>query len=230
MKFNDSLTALTPLPSPVAVPDLLIDGPTDAALTVCLAHGAGAAMDSPFMGFFAAGLAAAGYRVVRFEFPYMAASRGDGRRRPPDRADGLARCWRSVIAGFDAARLVIGGKSLGGRIASGIADAAGVRGFIGLGYPFHPPGRPDRPRLDALATLRAPALIVQGTRDPFGDRVEVTGYTLSPAVSVHWLSDGDHSFQPRVGSGRTLQQNLDEALAVVVRFLGDLHQPPVAAS
>jgi hypothetical protein len=210
------------------MPALLVDGPTDAALTVCLAHGAGAPMDSPFMSFFATGLAAAGYRVVRFEFPYMAASRRDGRRRPPDRPDGLARCWQSVIAGFDAGRLIIGGKSLGGRIASRIADAAGVRGFVGLGYPFHPPGRLERPRLDGLATLRTPALIVQGTRDPFGDRREVSGYALSPAVSVHWLADGDHGFQPRAGSGRSLQQNLDEALAVVLRFLGNTHLMPVA--
>lgn len=188
-------------------------------MTLALAHGAGAQMDSPFMTFFAHGVAAAGFRVVRFEFPYMAARRSDGTRRPPDRPNVLLDAWQSVIDRLDPAQLVIGGKSLGGRIASMIADAAGVRGLACLGYPFHPPGQPEKLRTAHLQALQTPALILQGTRDPFGGIEEVARYGLAPAIRVYWLPDGDHGFAPRRGSGRTARQNLEEALAALTGFL-----------
>ena len=171
------------------------------------------------MTFFAHGVAAAGFRVVRFEFPYMAARRSDGTRRPPDRPNALLDAWQSVIDRLDPAQLVIGGKSLGGRIASMIADAAGVRGLACLGYPFHPPGQPEKLRTAHLQALQTPALILQGTRDPFGGIEEVARYGLAPAIRVHWLPDGDHGFAPRRGSGRTARQNLEEALATLTGFL-----------
>lgn len=174
------------------------------------------------MEFFARGLANAGYRVVRFEFPYMAARRADGSRRPPDRPDVLLDCWRSMIDRLSPQRLVIGGKSLGGRMASMIADDAGVRGLLCLGYPFHPPGQRQKLRIAHLQALRTPALIVQGTRDPFGTPEEVATYVLAPSVKVHWLADGDHSFAPRRSSGRTERQNWDEALSQIVVFLDNL--------
>jgi hypothetical protein len=200
-------------------PWLLMEGPEEAPLTVILAHGAGAPMDSPFMTVFANGLVAAGFRVGRFEFPYMAARRADGGNRPPDRAEVLLACWRAVVAGFDPTALVIGGKSLGGRMASMIADDVNARGLFCLGYPFHPPGRPDAVRIAHLATLRTPALILQGTRDPFGSRDEVEKYRLSRAIRIHWLADGDHGFKPRVSSGRTERQNLEEAREAATGFL-----------
>ncbi|HXZ88994.1 MAG TPA: alpha/beta fold hydrolase, partial [Candidatus Binataceae bacterium] len=145
---------------------LLIDGPREAAHTIVLAHGAGAAMDSPFMDTVAEGLARNGIRVVRFEFPYMKARREGGKRGAPDREAVLIEAWRDAIARLGGgARLVIGGKSLGGRIASMVADEAGARGLVCLGYPFHPPGQPARSRVKHLEALRTPALIVQGTRD-----------------------------------------------------------------
>jgi predicted alpha/beta-hydrolase family hydrolase len=214
--------------SPVAPQCFLFDGDEGAPLTVALAHGAGAPMDSPFMAFFAEGLASYGYRAARFQFPYMAARRTGGGKRPPDRPSMLIETWRDVIAELGAEvgpeRLVIGGKSLGGRIASMVADAAGVRGFVCLGYPFHPPGKPvQEPHQDGriahLRQLATPALIVQGTRDPFGSPEEVGGYGLSPVIAVHWLEDGDHGFVPRKGSGRTPQQNLEEALQAIAGFL-----------
>lgn len=201
--------------------DLLIDGRADAPLTVALAHGAGGPMDSPFMAFFAAGLAAAGWRVVRFEFPYMQATREDGIRRPPDRTDVLMKAWHQVITDLGPERLIVGGKSLGGRIASMVADRLGVRGLVCLGYPFHPPGKPERLRTEHLGTLVTPALIVQGTRDAFGNRDEVAAYPLSPAVRLHWIEDGDHGFRPRAASGRTEEQNRDEALGRVLAFLDE---------
>ena len=201
------------------MPEFLFDGPDAATLSVALAHGAGAPMDSAFMTFFAEGLAANGFRVARFEFPYMAARRRDGDRRPPDRPNVLLDRWQSVVDRLGPERLVIGGKSLGGRMASMIADATGVRGLACLGYPFHPPGQPERLRIAHLRELRTPALFLQGARDPFGGREQVEGYPLSSAIRLHFLADGDHGFVPRVSSGRTERQNLEEALATLLRFL-----------
>jgi hypothetical protein len=203
---------------------LLFDGPDDAPLTVALAHGAGGAMDSTFLNTFAAGLAARGLRVARFEFPYMRRRRARaGGRGAPDPPAVLEACWREVIAQLGGgARLVIGGKSMGGRIASQVADAAGVRGLVCLGYPFHPPGQPQKLRTRHLATLATPTLIVQGTRDPFGGPEEVAGYALSPGIRVLWIEDGDHSFRPLKRSGRTEKGNLDEAIAAVAELIAGL--------
>lgn len=199
--------------------NLLTDGPKDGVPALVLAHGAGAGMDSPFMGQFAALVATEGIRVVRFEFPYMAARR-TGSRRPPDREPVLRRTWLEVIEALGGgANVVIGGKSMGGRFASMVADEAGVRGLVCLGYPFHPTGAPDNLRTAHLEGLRTPSLFVQGERDPFGTRAEVEGYTLSPAIRIEWLGDGDHSFKPRKASGHTYEGHLRTAAAEVVAFV-----------
>jgi hypothetical protein len=178
-------------------------------------------MDSPFMTKIATRIAAAGVRVVRFEFPYMEARRRGGRGGPPDPEPVLRRCWLDVIAQLGGgARLVIGGKSLGGRIASLIADEAGARGLVCLGYPFHPPGQPERLRTAHLQDLRTPALLVQGTRDSFGSRAEVRSYQLSSRIRLAWIEDGDHSFKPPARSRRSEEETLDEAVALVAAFLG----------
>ncbi len=202
---------------------LLIDGPADARCHLILAHGAGQGADSPLMSAVADALAAAGLRVVRFSFPCMARSEADGRRLPPDREPVLIETWLRVIAEQRAAhgagkRLLIGGKSMGGRIASLIADEAGVDGLVCLGYPFHPPGRPEHPRVAHLSGLQTSALICQGERDPFGSREEVTGYALSPSIEMVWIADGEHSFKPRRASGLTWEQNLSAAADAVVSF------------
>ena len=201
--------------------EFLFDGPTDAARTVALAHGAGAPMDSPFMAAFAAGLAAHGHRVARFEFPYMAGRR-EGRRRGPDSPRVLRETWLVAIEALGAKRLVIGGKSLGGRVASMVADEARVAGLLCLGYPFHPPGRPEKLRTEHLAALTTPTLIVQGTRDSLGSQADVAGYALSSTIAMHWLEDGDHSFKPRKASGRTEAQNWEARIAAAVRFVAGL--------
>lgn len=200
-------------------PRLLYNGSEQARTTVALAHGAGAGMDTPFMEAFARGLAGGGLRVARFEFPYMIQRRETGKRRPPDRADVLRETWHRVISELDCDTLIIGGKSMGGRIASLVADQAGVAGVVCLGYPFHPAGKPDKTRVQHLGVMKTPTLIVQGTRDSLGNRDEVAGYALSPAVRLHWLEDGDHSFKPRKSSGRTEPQNWQEGIQAVVDFV-----------
>ncbi len=177
------------------------------------------------MASMADGLAGSGLRVARFEFAYMAARRITGKRRPPPRASILMEEWRAVIEaiGVGAAGLVIGGKSLGGRMAAMIADESGVRGLVFLGYPFHAPGKAATPeRLAPPAVLTTPILIVQGARDAFGSRTEIAGYALSPAIDIHWSEDGDHSLKPRVASGRTEAQNIEEAITAVAAFVRGL--------
>jgi len=201
---------------------LLVDGPRKAPLTVILAHGAGAPMDSPFMAAMARGLAAHGHRVVRFEFPYMAARRS-GRRPPPDRESVLLDAWRRTIAHSGPVRdHVIGGKSMGGRMASLVADELGVRGLLCLGFPFHAPGKPPGARIDHLARLATPTLIVQGTRDPMGSVEDAAGYRLSPRVRIAWIEGGDHSLEPLRRSGRTTGETWAEAIAAAHRFLARL--------
>jgi predicted alpha/beta-hydrolase family hydrolase len=203
-------------------PELLVDGPTDGRWTIALAHGAGVGMSSPFMTAFASGLSSRGFRVARFEFPYMAAYSKTGKKRPPDREEVLRDTWRQVVDKFGRERLVVGGKSMGGRIASLIADEAGVAGLVCLGYPFHPVGKSDRLRVEHLRTIGTPTLILQGTRDPFGSREEVEGYDLSRSVRIHWLEDGNHDFTPRKSSGHTEAQNWREAIAAIVNFVQGL--------
>lgn len=177
------------------------EGPTGAPVHVLLAHGAGAPATSPFMTAISQLLAARGLQVSRFEFSYMALRRADGRRRPPPRADLLTAEFESAVhrVAADIAgnqRLVIGGKSLGGRVATMISDplhASGVvAGTICLGYPFHPPAKSQSLRTSHLEALACPLLICQGTRDPFGSREEVSGYRLSPAIRLHWVAQSGH--------------------------------------
>ncbi len=193
------------------------------AITLVLAHGAGGPMDAPFMSTIAGGIAKAGLRVARFEFPYMHRRRATGKRGAPDPGPVLMQSWREAIDRLGGGeRLVIGGKSLGGRIASMIADEAGVRGLVCLGYPFHPPGKPDQTRTRHLEQLRTPALILQGTRDPFGPPADVANYRLSRSIRIEWLEDGDHSFKPRARSGRTEADNLDAAVNFLAEFIAAL--------
>lgn len=212
---------------PASQPPLLFDGPGDAPVTVLLGHGAGAAMDSPGMTRLAEAIAAAGLRVARFEFAYMAARRS-GQRKPPPRAETLCPEYEAAVVRV-AARgpLVIGGKSMGGRVASLVADrlhAEGkVLGLLCLGYPFHPMGKPGQLRTAHLETLRTPTLIVQGTRDAFGTREEVATYRLSPTIRLLWLEDGDHDLKPRKAiSGHTAAGHLATMAAAVAAWAAGL--------
>ena len=177
-----------------------------AGVTLILGHGAGAGQTSDFIMSFASGLTARGVDMVTFNFLY----REQG-RRIPDPNDKLEACYRAVIeavreqmnSGRDA--LAIGGKSMGGRIASQVA-AAGIgdlAGLVFLGYPLHPPGRPDRLRAKHLSDIKAPMLFVQGSRDAFGtpDELRPIVTPLEPPADVYPVEGGDHSFKVRKGAG-----------------------------
>ncbi len=190
--------------------DYLTDGPKNSKHVFLFAHGAGGPMDHSWMGTVAKAMGEQGIRVVRFEFPYMAARRTAGKKGgAPDRPPVLLDTWRRVIEEHGGGgKVCIGGKSMGGRIASMVADEMGVRGLICFGYPFHPPGKPEQLRTAHLEQLRTPALIIQGTRDPFGTREDVAGYKLSDAIHVEWVEKGDHS----------LKGGLPQAIASAVWF------------
>ena len=152
----------------------------------------------------------------------MAAKRCTGKAKPPDREPILRETWLKVVEKLGHERLVIGSKSMGGRIAGLIAGKAGVAGLTCLGYPFHPVGKLDKLRVEHLQTIKTPTLIVQGERDPFGNREEVAKYDLSPAVRVAWIPDGDQSFKPRKSSGKTGSENWQTATDEIVGFLESL--------
>ena len=182
--------------------NFLFDGPANAPVTILLAHGAGAPMDSPAMNSISKALAGKEIRIARFEFGYMAGRRSEGRRKPPPRADRLIPEYHAAIDALaHDGLLVIGGKSMGGRVASMIADeefANGrIAGLLCLGYPFHPPGKPEQLRTKHLERMKTPALICQGSRDTFGTFEEVARYELSDAIEILWLEDGDHDMKPR---------------------------------
>jgi predicted alpha/beta-hydrolase family hydrolase len=209
------------------VPGLRCDPPRAGAdegpaPVLILAHGAGAPMDSAFMDDMAQRLAALGVGVIRFEFPYMAERRLNGGKRPPNPQKVLLECWREVyrqVRPLVAGALAVGGKSMGGRMASLLADELGADALVCLGYPFYAVGKPEKPRVEHLAGLQTRTLIVQGERDALGNREAVAGYALSPAIEVSWLVAGDHDLKPLKASGFSHAQHVQAAAEKVAGFL-----------
>ena len=197
--------------------------------TIVLAHGAGGAMDTPFMNRISDGLSTHGLTVARFEFAYMAARRAGGKKRPPPRAEKLIPEYETAIAAVLSETdgpLLIGGKSMGGRVAAMVAASpeldTRVRGVACLGYPFHAPGKTDNWRLTPLDESRLPILIAQGDRDPFGSFAEVSEQTLPDSVQITWLSDGNHDLQPRGRAEATWAGNMEETAQTVAEFAARL--------
>ena len=201
------------------------EGETPSAATLLLAHGAGAAMDSGFMNRFAGHAATAGLTVARFEFAYMAGRRTGGAKRPPPRADLLVGEFQKAlqqVLGETSGPVLIGGKSMGGRVAAMLAASSSlprrVTGVACLGYPFHPQGRTDTWRLAPLEAARRPILIAQGERDAFGNAAELEDVTLPDQVRVIWLEDGSHDLAPRGASPATWEGNLTQTAQAVAAF------------
>ena len=197
---------------------------------VILAHGAGSNMRAPFLSTVHAGLARAGYVAVKFNFPYSEAG-----RRAPDPRPVLERCYRSVIETIASDRrlappwIAIGGKSLGGRIASYLATAASsapIRALLLLGYPLHPAGRPEAQRADHLIGVRVPMLFVEGTRDTLCDLGHLRPILASlPRATLHTIDGADHSFRLPKRAGRAEGEVWEEIIAVMARWLGEVGAP-----
>ncbi|WP_047045573.1 alpha/beta fold hydrolase [Vibrio mexicanus] len=202
--------------------DFIVDGDQNSPLFI-FAHGAGAGMDHAFMEQVAKGLTAKGIKVVRFNFPYMVKRAEDGKKRPPDRAPKLLAAFEEVIEQFADSPVVIGGKSMGGRMASLLQDHDKVAGTACLGFPFHPPGKPENYKGAHLAELSKPCLILQGERDTFGTKAEFEGFELSDSVSVSFLDDGDHSFKPRKRSGFTEEGNIAACIERLSAFIFEVN-------
>jgi predicted alpha/beta-hydrolase family hydrolase len=205
------------------MPKFLITGPSNAQVRFLCAHGAGGGMVSPFLDMIAKLLAERGIAVWRFEFAYMAARREGGTRKPPPKAERVMDEYRAAVSEMPRdGTAIIGGKSMGGRVASMVADDlfkdGRIAGLTCLGYPFHPPKKPEQLRTAHLEAIACPTLIVQGERDPFGTRSEVEGFRLSPAIQVHWVGDGDHDLGPRGASGFTRKGNLTGAADAIAEF------------
>ena len=201
----------------------VIDSPSPIARLI-LAHGAGAGKEHDFMQCMAQKLASQHIEVVLFNFPYMQVIKDTGKRRPPDKAEKLLAHFSEVVAKIGAERSLlptfIGGKSMGGRMATMLLDTLNdVIGAVALGYPFHPPGKPEKTRTAHLQSLCKPLLIVQGERDTFGRQEEILNYELSSTIELRFLNDGDHSFKPRKVSGETLEGHLETATRSAARFI-----------
>ncbi|WP_421134276.1 alpha/beta family hydrolase [Alteromonas sp. A079] len=201
----------------------VIDCPSPIARLI-LAHGAGAGKEHDFMQRIAQRLAEQHIEVVLFNFPYMQVIKDTGKRRPPDKAEKLLMHFSEVVDNITADRAplptFIGGKSMGGRMATMLLDTLNtVTAAVALGYPFHPPGKPEKTRTEHLLTLRKQLLVVQGERDTFGNKDEVVGYNLPANIALHFLKDGDHSFKPRKASGESLDSHLDSAVSHVTTFV-----------
>lgn len=183
-----------------------------AKIGVVLAHGAGAGMDSDFMIYFHQRIAEAGYPSLRFNFPYMQAG-----KRSPDPQPILVACFRRAIQQISVEKLVIGGKSMGGRIASYLGAEERVAGLFFLGYPLHPPGKPEQLRDAHLYSIRKSMFFASGTKDPFAreDLFEQTIKRLGKHATTHLIEDGGHSFEVPKRSGRSK----DEILQTVCEFL-----------
>jgi len=206
--------------------DLEYQGPKRGAdRAVLLAHGAGADMHAATLTTVADALADAKVPSLRFNFPYKA--RG---ARAPDRPPVLEAAVREAAAELarrtklPAARIVLGGRSMGGRIGSIVAADDGALGLVLLGYPLHPPGRAAQLRVEHFARLRMPALFVSGTRDAFGTPAELKRHAkkLKGPVTFHWIETGDHGFKPLKSSGLTIDAVLADVAAAVVDFVRGL--------
>jgi len=201
----------------------------DSGAVLLLAHGAGAPADSPFMEELAQALARRGVTVVRMEFPYMQKRREDGRKRPPDRAEKLLASFRDQLArlreetGPDTP-LFIGGKSMGGRMASLLAaeaeDRGTFQGVLCFGYPFHPPGKLDKWRVAHFSQLWCPVCVLQGSRDPFGKPEELRERLEGELpIELRWLEGGNHDFQPLKASGLSQNDLIEEAAQHAASFI-----------
>lgn len=187
-----------------------------------MAHGAGQGMESDFMtevqGLFKE------QRILcrQFNFDYMEKAVNEGKRRPPDGLPRLKARFEKEIESSSELPLFIGGKSMGGRVATMILEQSPAQAAICFGYPFHPPGKPEKLRTEHLEKLVKPLLVLQGDRDPFGKPDEIAHYHLSKSVTVKFITSGEHSFKPLKSSGLVWQDNLELSVKLAAEFIQEL--------
>ena len=201
---------------------ILYSNACESFCTLIFAHGAGAPMDSDFMEDMTQRLLELGVSVVRFEFPYMAQRRIDAIRRPPNKIEVLQDTWRSIYSQVREQAdgpVIMAGKSMGGRVASMLADELQPLALICLGYPFYPVNKLDKPRTAHLLDLSTPTLIVQGERDALGCLDVVQDYELSSAIEIEWLAMADHDLKPLKRSGCTHDQYLQRTALRMADFI-----------
>lgn len=213
----------------IAIKEFLVNSPEEEPKGIfLLAHGASKGMASPFMEKIARGVINSGVRVVRFNFPYMEDMLRTGKKNSPNGGKILQRCFSDLIVHCierekcPSKNIIIGGKTMGARVASMVADDSKVAGVICLGYPFHPPKKPGRLRNQHLKTIQTPTLICQGERDPFGKRDNVQQQNYSKSIKFHWLMDGGHNFKPNKLSDRTAEENMEDAINACNKFINQL--------
>ncbi len=201
---------------------IIICRPKSINYRLLLAHGAGAPMDSPWLTELTKKLLHHKIEVIRFEFPYMENRRRTKKKQPPNKTNKLVDCFKENIDLFKSSQkpLLIGGKSLGGRIASMLADHQEVAGVICFGYPFHSPKKLiTEERTKHLSGIQTPTLILQGSRDPFGTPEDLKNLPMSAAIEIYWLKTSDHDFRPLKSSGWTQNDALESAASRVANFL-----------
>jgi len=220
------------------IPNTLLTRAINEKALLVFAHGAGAGMNHAFMQNLSEQLNALQISVLRFNFPYMDKRAEDGKRRPPDRMPKLLDCYQTVlnrvldnevVNGKIRVPIFIGGKSMGGRVAATLAsgellsshELSSFKGVICLGYPFHPQGKPEKLRLLPLQQSIKNNLILQGDRDPLGNKQDIKDYQLPASCQVSFFEDGDHDLKPRVKSGFTHSQHIKTAVEKIVSFINE---------
>lgn len=188
-------------------------------ITVVFAHGAGAGPESDFMRSMAENLVEQGLAVLRFEFPYWTNVRIQGKKRPPNPQPVLQECMRDLVRSLDRRPIWLMGKSMGARVAFQVADDVNAVGTVGLGFPFHPPGKPEKTRTHELFNERTANLIVQGVKDPFGKQDWVQQQELPDNLHLHWIAAANHDLIPNKSAQIDTKQSWRDSAAYVAQFI-----------
>ncbi|NRA18908.1 MAG: dienelactone hydrolase family protein [Oceanospirillaceae bacterium] len=198
--------------------EMIVEGRAEKGVII-LAHGAGMAMDHTYLQTLSDSLVGIGLQVVRFEFPYMQRRRETGKQLFPDKIPLLEQCYVDVYRQVRASQgenikpIYLAGKSMGGRVATLIAEKLAVNAVFVFGYPFHPVGKPQTLRTAHLKEVSSNIYIFQGERDKLGGRDEVSHYSLDKKINIDWFDDADHDLIPRKRSGFTYQQYLSRIVS-----------------
>lgn len=184
-----------------------------------MAHGAGQSKDSEFMQTCSQLFAKHQILCTQFNFDYMEKAIALGKRRPPDIMSKLMIRFQSELTSMSGIPLFIGGKSMGGRVSTMILQESKALGAVCFGYPFHPPGKPEKLRIEHFQEITKPIVILQGERDPFGKRVEINDYLLPGNIDIQFIEDGEHSFKPLKSSPVSWHDNIIDAVEKAVQFI-----------